>query len=151
MRYSGLIDFPTFPPRRALTHMIVPLTWASEVSLGRSQLHLLSPQLSQYGRPRPTHLGSVKKACRTSLKAARIPYFPIYNLRATFASRLSAAGEPDLFVAQMMGHSSASILPTYAKVIDEYRREAIKKLAGFRQSQGRSEVSLIAPPPGNIN
>ena len=42
--------------------------------------------------------------------------------------------EPDLLVAQMMGHSSAGILQTYAKVIDEYRRDAIRKLEAFRQT-----------------
>jgi len=37
-------------------------------------------------------------------------------------------------VAQMMGHSSAGILQTYAKVIDEYRRDAIRKLEAFRRA-----------------
>jgi hypothetical protein len=40
----------------------------------------------------------------------------------------------DLIVAQMMGHSSAGILQTYAKVIDEYRRDAIRKLEAFRRA-----------------
>ena len=34
----------------------------------------------------------------------------------------------DLFVAQMIGHSSPSILQTYAKAIDEYRRDAVRIL-----------------------
>jgi len=60
---------------------------------------------------------------------------PTYNLRATFASRLSAAGTPDNLVAGLLGHSSPSIVHTYAKVLDEYRRDAIKKLEEHRQSQ----------------
>jgi integrase len=78
------------------------------------------------------HQLTVKRSWRTALKAAGIPYFPIYNLRATFASRLSASGTPDLFVAQIMGHSGTSILNTYAKAIDESRREAIKKFEAYR-------------------
>jgi integrase len=56
-------------------------------------------------------------------------------LRATFASRLSAAGTPDNLVAGLLGHSSPSIVHTYAKVLDEYRRDAIKKLEEHRRSQ----------------
>jgi integrase len=93
-----------------------------------------------------THLGSVKKAWRTALNAAEIPYFPIYNLRATFASRLSASGTPDLFVAQMMGHSGTSILHVYAKAIDESRREAIKKLEAYRHSHCSEKVNYDASP-----
>lgn len=55
--------------------------------------------------------------------------------------RLSAAGEADLLVVQMMGHSTASILQTYVKVMDEYRRDAIRKLEAFRQSQALRELS----------
>ncbi len=82
------------------------------------------------------HLRVVRKTWATTLKLAGIPYFPIYNLRATFASRLSAAGAPDNFVAQMLGHSaSSSILQTYAKAVDEYRRDAIRRLEDFRESR----------------
>jgi hypothetical protein len=35
-------------------------------------------------------------------------------------------------VAGMLGHSSPSIVSTYAKVVDEFRRQAIEKLEGFR-------------------
>jgi hypothetical protein len=37
----------------------------------------------------------------------------------------------DLFVAQMIGHSSPSIVQTYAKAIDEHRRDAIRKLSSL--------------------
>jgi len=39
-----------------------------------------------------------------------------------------------LTVAQMLGHSSAGIVMTYAKAMDEARREAIHKLEEFRES-----------------
>jgi hypothetical protein len=90
---------------------------------------------------------SVKRSWRTALEAAEIPYFPVYNLRATFASRLSASGTPDRFVAQMIGHSSTSILDTYAKAIDEFRRESIKKLKAYRQSHLKDAGSVAPAPP----
>jgi hypothetical protein len=51
-----------------------------------------------------------------------------------YPQELSAAGIPDLFVAQMIGHSSPSILQTYSKAIDEYRRDAVRKLEQMRQA-----------------
>ena len=66
------------------------------------------------------------------------------------ASRLTEAGVSPVFVAQIMGHSNANILQTYAKAIDEYRRSAIAKLEALRQAQGvqlteRDAVDRAAP------
>ena len=74
----------------------------------------------------------IRKTWAKALKDAGIEYFWLYNLRHTYTSRLSAAGVPDLFVAQMIGHSSPSILQRYSKAIDEYRRDAVRKLEQMR-------------------
>ncbi len=76
-----------------------------------------------------------------------MPYFWLYDLRHTFASRLTEAGVSPIFVAQIMGHSSPSILQTYAKAIDEYRRSAISKLEALREmhavrSEGQNDHNL---------
>jgi integrase len=55
----------------------------------------------------------------------------LYSLRATFASRLGAAGVPDNFVSQLLGHSTGSLLSIYSKV-DEFKRDAIRKLEALR-------------------
>jgi len=73
----------------------------------------------------------VRHAWEKALKDGGIDHFWIYNLRHTYASRLSAAGVSDLFVAQMIGHNSPGILQKYSKAIDEYRREAVRKLEGM--------------------
>jgi integrase len=86
------------------------------------------------------------KTWKSALKKAKVPYFPIYNLRATSAIRLSAAGNPDNLVAGLLGHSSPSIVHTYAKVLDEYRREAIKKLEQHPQSHQPKEEARQTPP-----
>ena len=73
-------------------------------------------------------LRSVRRTWARALKAAELCWRPIYDLRATFASRLSGLGTADNQVAGMLGHSSPSIVSTYAKVTDEYRHAAIQKL-----------------------
>jgi len=54
---------------------------------------------------------------------------------------ISGAGVPDLFVAQMIGHSSPSILQTYSKAIDEYRHDAIRKLEQMREAYIQRKVA----------
>ena len=76
----------------------------------------------------------IRKTWAKALKDAGIEYFWLYNLRHSYASRLSAAGVSDLFVAQMIGHSSPGILQRYSKAIDEYRRDAIRKLEQLREA-----------------
>jgi integrase len=83
----------------------------------------------------PTHPAKdIRKTWAKALKDADLEYFWLYNLRHSFASRLSAAGVSDLFVAQMIGHSSPGILQRYSKAIDEYRRDAIRKLEQLRKA-----------------
>ena len=48
-------------------------------------------------------------------------------------------------LAQMMGHSSTGIVQTYAKVLDEYRRDAVKKLEEYRQSKVTAGRSSSVP------
>ena len=76
----------------------------------------------------------IRNTWAKALKDAGIEYFWLYNLRHSYASRLSAAGVSDLFVAQMIGHSSPGILQRYSKAIDEYRRDAIRKLEELREA-----------------
>jgi hypothetical protein len=74
---------------------------------------------------------------------AKITYFLICNLCATFSSRLGAAGVPDVFITQMLGHAGG-LLETYSKAIPEYQRDAIRKLKAFRESAN-------VTPPVNLS
>jgi integrase len=95
------------------------------------------PEFSEHVFANPSrpskHLTDVRVAWENALKDAGLDAFWIYDLRHTFASRITEAGAPQIFVAQLMGHSNPNILQTYAKAIDEYRRSAIRKLGEFRQ------------------
>lgn len=125
----------------------VPLSSRCKAELLRWR-EQLGPEFSEYVFANPqqpkTHLKDVRRAWPKALEAAGLQYFWLYDLRHTFASRLTQAGVSPLFVAQIMGHSSPSILQTYAKAIDEFRRSAISKLESFCEAQsiepaGRSE------------
>jgi integrase len=83
-----------------------------------------------------------RKAWASVLKKAGLPFFPIYNLRHTFASRMTAAGVAAITVAQMLGHSSSQIVPRYAQVLDENRVDAMRKLETLRQSATTGESAL---------
>jgi integrase len=109
---------------------------------------LFGLNFSEYVFPKPghpeKHLRDVRVAWAKALSAAGLEHFWIYDLRHTFASRVTQAGVSHIFLAQIMGHSSPSILQTYAKAIDEYKRSAIAKLEALREAQsiqsaGRTE------------
>jgi integrase len=78
-------------------------------------------------------LKDLRRAWANALKDAGLQYSWLYDLRHTLASRLTQAGVSPIFVAQLIGHSTTSILSTYARFIDEYRRDAIHKLEVLRR------------------
>jgi len=95
------------------------------------------PNLQNPTKPR----NEIRYAWAKTLDEAKLEHFWIYNLRHTFASRLSAAGVSDLFVAQMIGHSSPGILQKYSKAIDEYRRDAVRKLEQMRDAHAAQQLA----------
>ena len=76
------------------------------------------------------HLLQVPKTWARALKDAKVEPRRIYDLRSTFATRLNAAGVPQVFIDQLMGHSGG-LAQTYSKASDEFRRAAIDKLEAF--------------------
>ena len=61
-----------------------------------------SPYVFPSSRKSGEPLGTVKKAWRSALKKAGVPYFPIYNLRHVFCTRLSWVA-PDAVVQRAIG------------------------------------------------
>ena len=60
----------------------------------------LFPRLSPRGKK--PYLGSLKKVWGTTLRRAGVAHFSLYELRHTFATRLSAGRVSDHFVTQML-------------------------------------------------
>jgi integrase len=113
----------------------IPISDRCKIELLRWR-SLLGPEFSSYVFPSlhdPSKpLKDLRRSWAKALKDAGLPHFWQYDLRATLATRLTHAGVSPLFVAQIIGHSSTSILSTYARAIDEYRRDAIHKLENLR-------------------
>jgi integrase len=89
---------------------------------------------SQYLFPRRAECGrkpyicSLKKAWRTTLKRAGVPYFSLYELRHTFATRLSAGGVADHFVTLMLRQGHAGVFKRYSQAKLNMMREALDRL-----------------------
>jgi integrase len=115
---------------------------------------LLGPEFSSYVFPNMRNpskpLKDVRRSWARALKDAGLQYFWIYDLRHTLASRLTQAGVSPLFVAQIIGHSGTSILSTYVRAVDEYRRDAIHKLENLRDDYASGEHHPPKLPNGSV-
>jgi len=86
----------------------------------------LFPRLTDRGSK--PYLCSVKKTWRTTLRRAGVPYFSLYELRHTFATRLSAGGVADHFVTLMLRQGDAGVFKRYSQAKLNMMREALDRL-----------------------
>jgi len=56
------------------------------------------------------------------------PLFPDYDLRSTYATRLSAGGMADEWVTQMLRQGDARVLKKYSQTKLQMKRDALEKL-----------------------
>jgi integrase len=77
---------------------------------------------------RKPYIGSLKKVWTTALRRANVPYFPLYELRHTFATRLSAGGVADHFVTQMLRQGDSDVFKRYSQAKLNMMREALDRL-----------------------
>ena len=59
---------------------------------------------------------------------AKVPYFRIYDLRSTFATRLSAGGVADEWVTQMLRRGDAQVFKKNSQMKLQMKREALENL-----------------------
>jgi integrase len=74
------------------------------------------------------HQTTLKTVWRKTLRRAKTPYFRIYDLRSTYATRLSAGGVADEWVTQMLRQSDAQVFKKYSQMKLQMKREALEKL-----------------------
>jgi integrase len=90
------------------------------------------------------HQKTFKTAWHATLRRAGVRYFRIYDLRSTYATRLSAGGVADEWVTQLLRQGDAKLFKKYSQM----KREALAKLnrltitneagSGFGTAQGHS-------------
>ena len=74
------------------------------------------------------HLTNLRKTWARTLKKAGVPYFSLYELRHTFATRLSAGGVADHFVSQALRQEDATVFRRYSQAKLEMLRQALGRL-----------------------
>jgi integrase len=83
-----------------------------------------SPFLFPSDRNAHGYQTTFKTVWSKTLRRANIPYFRIYDLRSTYATRLSAGDVADEWVTQMLRHGDAQVFKKYSQM----KRDALEKL-----------------------
>jgi integrase len=107
----------------------VPLTEMA-VKAFRSQIEVSGsgPLLFPCDRNPLGYQQSFKKVWSTTLRKAGISYFRLYDLRSTYATRLSAGGVADEWVTQLLRQGDSAVFKKYSQMKLQMKREALEKL-----------------------
>jgi integrase len=107
----------------------VPLTPIA-VDAFRNQLSLAGPGdwLFPSHRTAGQHYKSAKGIWRAALRKAGVPYFRIYDLRSTYATRLSAGGVADEWVVQLLRQGNSDVFKKYSQMKLTMKREALQQI-----------------------
>jgi integrase len=107
----------------------VPLTdLGVEAFRDQMQLARNSPYLFPSDDNATGHQITFKTAWRLTLRRARVPYFRIYDLRSTYATRLSAGGVADEWVTPLLRQGDAKVFKKYSQMKLQMKREALQKI-----------------------
>ena len=74
------------------------------------------------------HQVALKTVWTKTLRRARVPYFRIYDLRSTYATRLSAGGVADEWVTQLLRQGDSQVFKRYSQMKLQMKREALEKI-----------------------
>jgi integrase len=123
----------------------IPLTkvaleaFQSQVAVSGNGEFLFPSDLNQEG-----HLRSLRTAWRKALKRAGVPYFRLYDLRSTYATRLSAGGVADEWVIQMLRQGDSQVFKKYSQMKLQMKREALHKI-----NRRANEMSAVLTQRGS--
>jgi integrase len=74
------------------------------------------------------HQVALRTVCQKTLRRAKVPYFRIYDLRSTYATRLSAGGVADEWVTQLLRQGNSHVFKRYSQMKLQMKREALEKI-----------------------
>ncbi len=97
-------------------------------------------------RPNSTkpHLTTLKKIWSATLQRADVEHFSLYELRHTFATRLSAGGVADHFVTQLLRQGDSAVFKRYSQAKLNMMREALAKLDRGANERGATSLTVLA-------
>jgi integrase len=130
---NGIGDMPMTPDAREAFQRQIEETPGSE--------YLFPSPKRTASKP---YLTNLRKAWAVTLKKARLPHFALYEVRHTFATRLSAGGVADHVVTQMLRQGDAEVFKLYSQAKLGMMREALAKLD--RQANERPGSSHTEQP-----
>lgn len=119
---------------------------AVEAFRGQLRLSPCSPYLFPSDESPSAHQKSLKTVWSATLRRAEVPYFPIYDLRSTYATRLSAGGVADRWITQLLRQRDAKVLKKHSQMKLEMKRKAVAKLNRYANEQNLDsdfETSVI--------
>ena len=90
------------------------------------------------------HITTVRKLWNRTLQRAGLPHFSLYELRHTFATRLSAGGVADHFVTQMLRQGDSQVFKRYSQAKLNMMREALSKLDRQANERGATFFTALA-------
>jgi integrase len=90
------------------------------------------------------YMTNLRKVWAATLKKAGVPYFAPYELRHTFATRLSAGGVADHMVTQMLRQGDAEVFKLYSQAKLGMMREALAKLDRQANERGISSTQMVS-------
>lgn len=107
----------------------VPLTEIAAKAF-EDQLKLAGPGpwLFPSSRNPTEHQAAFKKTWERTLRRAGVRYFRLYDLRSTYATRLSAGGVADEWVTQMLRQTDVKVFKKYSHMKLQMKREALTRL-----------------------
>jgi len=117
----------------------VPLTEIA-VKAFRSQLEIsgTGPWLFPCDRNPLGYQQTFKNVWKTTLRRAGVQYFRLYDLRSTYATRLSAGGVADEWVTQLLRQGDSRVFKKYSQMKLQMKREALQKMSRQANELGRS-------------
>jgi integrase len=99
-----------------------------------------------YPRNPAKHLLQVPKTWRRALKDANVAKRRLYDCRSTFCTRMYAAGIPPMLIELLMGHAANGLVHAYAKVDDDFKKDAAARLEAFINSKTPAETTSAISP-----
>ena len=121
----------------------MPLTQAAREAF-RRQMQETPGSEYLFPSPKPgaqkPHMTNVRKIWGATLKRAGVPYFAPYELRHTFATRLSAGGVADHMVTQMLRQGDAEVFKRHSQAKLGMMREALAKMDRQANERGISST-----------